>query len=652
MKKILFVFLLMSMAVGCFGQGFDSLYMAYKNTKSAERRQTGLDIVKWLGENEFSTGEILFDENLTETEFHENMLKLIVNYLFYFEHYDLTYEAAQSLQEVSESVKDTFNMVLAYYFMGFANQRMGVMDKGLLYAQKCYELSLASGDEEMTSSVLNNMGNIYMVNNQHDNAVIYFQKTLDIERKLGRKPNQAIRLGNIATCYMKLNMLDKALSCALEGIELEHFSGRPDKLAIRYLQAGEIYTAMDNYEKAKEYELKALGYFEKTGSAYWQSNVLMSLGKLEAKQQKQQSSIQYFNQALLLAESIRNNLLIQEACEHLYNAHRETNPALSLSYFERKVVLKDSIFHAENQKQLNDFQVKYETAEKQLEIERKEAEISQYRARQFLYIGGLSMAGLLLVLLVIIVIMRNRLNRELVEMNAIKDKFFNIISHDLKNPAVAQRDALQLLTEHADKWDPNRLSLYYQNLLKSASGLVDLLKNLLNWAQIQTGRETYHPVTFDLAAALQPDITLVKNMTERKNITFETQLPQTALITADENMLITVIRNLLTNAVKFTAPDGMVKLEILSEWGGGGRDGARPVSTGYTIIITDTGIGMSPEHIRDLFRLERAHSQHGTAGEKGTGLGILVCKEMLEKHGSKLCVESEIGKGSRFWFEI
>ncbi|MCL2511773.1 MAG: hypothetical protein FWF09_06955, partial [Bacteroidales bacterium] len=164
MRKLFLVFLLANMAICSFGQGFDSLYVAYTNTKHAERRQTGLDIVKWLGEKEFSTGEITFDENLTETEFHGNMLKLIVNYLFYFEYYGLTYEAAQSLQEMSESAKDTFNLVLAYYFMGFANQRMGVMDKGLLYAQKCYELSLASGDTEMTSSVLNNMGNIYMVN--------------------------------------------------------------------------------------------------------------------------------------------------------------------------------------------------------------------------------------------------------------------------------------------------------------------------------------------------------------------------------------------------------------------------------------------------------------------------------------------------------
>ena len=645
MRKLLLALFLMSLVFCSFGQGFDSLYVAYKNTKHAERRQTGLSVVKWLDERKFSTGDILFDENLTETEFHGNMLKLIVNYLFYFEHYDLTYEAAQSLQEVSESAKDTFNLILAYYFMGFANQRMGVMDKGLLYAKKCYELCLASGDEEMTSSVLNNIGNIYMVNNQHENAIIYFKKTLDVERKLGRKPNQAIRLGNIATCYMKLNMLDKALNCALEGIELELLGGRPDKLAIRYLQAGEIYTAMENYKKAKEYELKALGYFEKTGSAYWQSNVLMSLGKLEAKQQKHQSAIQYLNRALLVAESISNNLLIQEICEHLYNLHRETNPALSLNYFERKVALRDSIFHAENQKQLNDFQVKYETAEKQLEIERQQTEIKIYRTRQFIFIGGIGMAGLLLLLLVSLVIMRTRRNRELAETNAAKDKFYSIISHDLKNPAVSQRDAIRVLLENSHLWEPDSLTDYYRKLLKSSNEHVELLYTLLGWAQVQAGRITYQPRLFDLVATLKSGMGIIKNMADEKGIVLEVQMPTSALITGDDNMLATVVRNLLTNAVKFTAAGGTVKLDIAEC-----RDVARNVR--YTIAVSDTGIGMSAEQIQNFFRLDRQQSRQGTAGETGVGLGLIVCREFLEKHSSQLHIESEEGKGSRFWFDL
>ena len=251
-------------------------------------------------------------------------------------------------------------------------------------------------------------------------------------------------------------------------------------------------------------------------------------------------------------------------------------------------------------------------------------------------IGGLVFAGLLLAMLVIIVVQRTRRNRILAEMNTIKDKFFSIISHDLKNPAIAQRNALKTLMTCADKWDANTISDYSQKLYQSADELVEFLKNLLNWAQIQTKRETYRPASFNLVESLQRDINIIKTMAENKNITFQTQLPEEAVITGDENMIITVIRNLLANAVKFTASGGTITLDI----------------AGDCVSVTDTGIGMSPEQMRNLFRIDAAHSQQGTAGEKGTGLGLIVCKEMLEKHGSALHVECAEGKGCRFWFEI
>ena len=220
------------------------------------------------------------------------------------------------------------------------------------------------------------------------------------------------------------------------------------------------------------------------------------------------------------------------------------------------------------------------------------------------------------------------------------------------NPAIAQRDSLQLLAENADRLDANTVSAYYRQLLKSADGLVDLLKNLLNWAQIQTGRDVYRPFPFDLVSALQSDMEMTKSMAARKDVVFEAATPQSAIITADENMIVTVVRNLLANAVKFTAKGGQVILDISPT----GRDAARSLSEaevcGCMVSVTDTGAGMTPEQIQTLFRIDRKQSREGTAGEKGTRLGLIVCKEFLEKHGSTLHVESEAGKGSRFWFEL
>jgi len=209
---------------------------------------------------------------------------------------------------------------------------------------------------------------------------------------------------------------------------------------------------------------------------------------------------------------------------------------------------------------------------------------------------------------------------------------------------------LQLLIKNARLWDADTLTNYYQDLLKSAEGQVELLYNLLNWAQIQTGRMAYTPAAFNLPARIRSDISLIRKMAENKGIAFVVDMPEDALVTGDSNMLSTVVRNLLTNAVKFTPAGGTVTLNISP------CDPNRvsnPVRVGqYTISVTDTGVGMSEEQIRNLFQLGSGQSRRGTADEQGSGLGLIVCKELLGKHGSELHVESEEGRGSRFWFEV
>ena len=629
-----------------FGQGLDSLFIAYKNSKNTERRQAGLKIVEWLEERDFLLDNIDFSKNMSETEFEQNILYHSVHYLHRFGYYNLTYEAAQSLQKLAESANDTLFLINTSYYLGFSCQNMGKMDEALIHAQRCYELCIAVNHENMLSSVMNNIGNIYRVNGQDSIAVIYFLKTIDIERRLGRMQNLATRLGNIATAYINLGKLDEALVSVTEGLELDRRIGRPDKIAIRLHQMCDVYLAMKNIEKAKECEIEALEYFEKAESKYGLSIVLNKLGEIEYEAKNKSKAESYFLQALLYAEEIQNDLLIQGASKNLYKLYRGNNDTKSLFYFEKSIALRDSLFHIENTKQLNEFKIKYEIAEKEYEIERQQAELNRQKTRQNLFIGGLFLAVLLLVLLVYIIMLRNRRNRELAESNATKDQFFSIISHDLKNPAIAQRDAVQMLIDYSQAWDTETLSAYYNELLKSADGQVTLLYNLLNWAQVQTGRMPYLSSEFDLPAALRPDIDLIQNTAARKGVSFHCEIPDILIVTGDRNMLVAVVRNLLTNAVKFTATGGRVTLEI----------SPNPEMSQYaptvTISVTDTGTGMNAEQIQNLFRLDRKDSRKGTAGESGSGLGLIVCRELLDKHGSMLHVESEQGKGSRFWFEL
>jgi signal transduction histidine kinase len=300
-----------------------------------------------------------------------------------------------------------------------------------------------------------------------------------------------------------------------------------------------------------------------------------------------------------------------------------------------------------------------------MEIERRQNIIDRQNRVRWLLAAGIAVCAAFVALLWYMLRLRNRSNTALTErnntlseMNAAKDKFFNIISHDLKNPAVAQLDALRILVKNGRRWDTDTLTEYYVELLRSAEGHVELIFHLLNWAKTQTGRIVCRPEKFYLAARLRFDVTQVRYMAEKKGVTLIDTISDDVCVVGDANILATVVRNLLTNAGKFTPAGGQVTLEVSPC--DNGRDGARPVSTtGYIISVTDTGIGMNHEQVATLRAKETGHapslhirSHQGTAGEQGSGLGLIVCRELLEKHGSELHIESEEGKGSKFWFEL
>ena len=300
---------------------------------------------------------------------------------------------------------------------------------------------------------------------------------------------------------------------------------------------------------------------------------------------------------------------------------------------------------------IQEMEVKYEVQQRE---QAHQAERERDRTQRLMLTVGLIAAILLLALLALVVVLHRKRNRALAETNVTKDKFFSIISHDLKNPAVAQRNAIQFLVDNAGSWDTPSLTRYYHSLLKSADNQVSLIFTLLDWAQMQAERMPYHPAQFELADALHSDIGIIKNMAEKKGVAFDVLIPETALVSADRDMITTVVRNLLTNAVKFTPEGGTVTLKASpnpSE-GGGFSPPSGELEGAYIVSVTDTGIGMSEAQISNLFHLDKQQSRRGTDGEEGSGLGLIVCKELLKKHGSELHVESEEGKGSKFWFEL
>jgi len=235
----------------------------------------------------------------------------------------------------------------------------------------------------------------------------------------------------------------------------------------------------------------------------------------------------------------------------------------------------------------------------------------------------------------------NLKNEELLRTIAEKDKFFSIIAHDLRNPFNAFLGFTQIMAEELNTMTLDQIQKIAISMRNSANNLYQLLENLLEWSRLQRGMITYEPSTFFLMPKISNSMQSVLESARQKEITINYEVPENIEIYADENMFGTLIRNLASNAVKFTHKGGKIVIK------------ARPAMVdSIEISVHDTGIGMNKNMIVNLFRIDENTNRKGTEGELSTGLGLIICKEFMEKHGGKLWVESEEGKGSTFRFTL
>ncbi len=228
------------------------------------------------------------------------------------------------------------------------------------------------------------------------------------------------------------------------------------------------------------------------------------------------------------------------------------------------------------------------------------------------------------------------INQQLKELNATKDKFFSIIAHDLKNPFNQILGFSDLLQGSAKDKDTATVEYYAGIIHSSAHHTHELLENLLEWANSQRGKMPFNPKPFLLNHLVAEEIEVIRIQTTKKNIVLTNRVRDEMVITADENMIGTCIRNLLTNAIKFTPKNGKVQID------------AKVLDSAIEISVKDNGIGMKRESVENLFKIETSFTTQGTDNEKGTGLGLILCREFVEKHDGQIRVRSELGKGSEF----
>lgn len=275
--------------------------------------------------------------------------------------------------------------------------------------------------------------------------------------------------------------------------------------------------------------------------------------------------------------------------------------------------------------------------------------------------------------------------KKLEELNAEKDKFFSILAHDLKNPFANLYSMSELAAKNFTSLDDDEKIQILQSINKSAEFIYNLLENLLTWSKSQSGRIEYNPVKFDLTSLIQENLNLHKAPAGAKGVMLKSDLKEAVHACADREMINTVLRNLINNAVKFTDKGGKVEV-IVSKQDAGNQDVSKPDLTEpdedkqvaseqvaseqvtgnqgvneqglsqpdqyIEVRVKDEGVGISAENLQKLFQIDVKFKSKGTMGETGTGLGLILCREFVEKNGGKIWAESEVGVGSSFFFTI
>ena len=233
-----------------------------------------------------------------------------------------------------------------------------------------------------------------------------------------------------------------------------------------------------------------------------------------------------------------------------------------------------------------------------------------------------------------------RVNKELERLNKTKDKFFSIIAHDLKNPFHAIIGFSELLRKDFHDMDDKQIIGLLELINVSSESAFSLLENLLQWARTQTDKIKFSPEDVDIHDVVKSTVDLQKISAEKKKIEIKSHVKKNNFAYADKNMITTVIRNLISNAIKFTKSNGKIEIAFNGN------------EKSVEITISDNGIGINQENLENLFRIDSYSSTSGTLGESGTGLGLIICKEFVEKNGGKINVVSKEGKGTAFTFSL
>jgi signal transduction histidine kinase len=547
----------------------------------------------------------------------------------------------------------------AYLNLGSLYNLNEIYTLGMGYIQKSLTIFKNNNNSKGLANCYISLGLLYGDLYNFEEQIKYYKLSFDIFNKLNIPERIAVSSHNLGESYYNNKDYKNSRKMTLLSIDLSKTLEHSVLLSAGYNIMGLIELSSKNYDKAEVYFQKVLEIYRNLGEGSHKITTLQSLinlAKIYKTREQSDTQINFLNQAAEFAQThnLPSYLPIIYHEKILLYSKENNQEMLQKAIIEQKVVLENtSIRDIKNKSALVESALVKSALEKQNKL-LEQSELKQQEKIEnikiLLIIAFISSIILVLFVRKLISVMKKikitnktikNQNDELQSLISTRNKLFAIIGHDLRGPVGSFKQLIDyLVSEKFDLNDTEILSKLLQSMQETAGKTFDLLENLLLWAGTQQNAITFSPVNFNLHDTIDNTLKLFHEVSSQKNIIISNKIKENQIIYADLNMITTVIRNLISNAIKFTPNNKNISISIAKN------------EKDWIVSVEDEGVGMSEENRNKIFDSNSNFTTFGTNKEKGSGLGLLICQEFVKKQGGEIWVESEEGMGSLFSFTI
>ncbi|MBN2614705.1 MAG: tetratricopeptide repeat-containing sensor histidine kinase [Bacteroidales bacterium] len=646
-KRLYFILytLFFSISIQAFGQDQYDLPENFNSLKKQEQVKM-LSRLCWINREKQTNKALeygLQGIRIAKAEGFEKELATLYNFVGVI-YQDYKYNVPKALTyydaslPLSLKVRDSVEIAYVYNNLGDAFYAIGNVPLAFEYGRKSLEIFQRLHNARGIAYGYINMGEANRINRKYDLALDYFRKAIALRKTFHDSVGVASATLEVAQTLFLKGEADSAMCYYRQSLARHEHINNKSYMAYSMQGMGDVYLQRKEFDSAFYCFNRALVLCTQRQNPTGQINSQLGIVKVLAHEGKEKQGEAMLNKALTIATETKltpNILHVYKAKGEFY--HQLKNYHKASENYQHYIKSYDSLYSALQFQTLSQIKDRFLMTEKLNDVNQL------LKAKQRVELYSVLIILLLIVLSLVLVFRHRtiaRLSNELMESNQAKDKIFSIVSHDLVSPFNVLLGLSDLLMEDLENNDLEAAKSKGLLILRTSEETYHFISNLLTWSRSQRKSIKLNKTEFDLTELVENLKIMFANQAKLKEITVKVKTGEEINVTADKNLIQIVLGNLLNNALKFTHPKGIVDLLLEKE------------GNQVKITVKDNGTGISPDRLALLFKNETIESVPGTNKEKGTGLGLMLCKELVEMHGSEIQVQSTEGKGSEFWFTL